>query len=86
MVCPTSKNIAENRKWKNRTTDWRHPWGPLRHATRSSEALSHGDHWARFIDAASANGDDANVRMILPSFVHIDDRTRVQLSEPSRRL
>ena len=39
-----------------------------------------------FIDAASANGDDANVRMIVPSFVHIDDRTRVQLSEPSRRL
>jgi hypothetical protein len=44
------------------------------------------DVYAPGVTVAALNGDDANVRMILPSFVHIDDRTRVQLSEPSRRL
>ena len=83
MLYPTSKNIAEK-------PDAEKP-------DQALEASSRGDHcvmphvqakrfWASFIDAASASGDDANVRMILPSFVHIDDRTRVQLSEPSRRL
>ena len=36
--------------------------------------------------AVSGNGDNANVRMILPSFIHTDDRTHVQLSELPRRL
>jgi len=68
MVCPTSKNIAEKPEVEKPDHGLEaSPVGPLRHATRSSEALSHGDHWARFIDAASANGNDANVRMILPS-------------------
>jgi hypothetical protein len=63
-----ARTSPKSRTRKNRTSDWRQvSRGPLRHATRSSEALSHGDHWTRFIDAASANGDDANVRMILPS-------------------
>jgi hypothetical protein len=36
-------------------------------------------------DAVSANGDHTNVRMMLPSFIHMHDPTRVQLSDPCRR-